>query len=66
MKEYWHDVFAHMLAGYERGVTPNPDLLCNREIKFRAFWTRARAAGFDAMATGAHARHAPRTRGARR
>ena len=52
VKEYWNEVFVHLVADYERGVTPNPDLWCNREIKFHAFWERARAAGAVAMATG--------------
>jgi len=53
VKEYWNDVFVDMVAEYERGVTPNPDVWCNREIKFRALWDRVSQAGFGALATGA-------------
>jgi hypothetical protein len=41
-----------MVAAYARGATPNPDLGCNRLVKFGAFWAHARAAGCVAMATG--------------
>ncbi|MFW5969085.1 MAG: tRNA 2-thiouridine(34) synthase MnmA [Halofilum sp. (in: g-proteobacteria)] len=54
--EYWHRVFEHFLAEYEAGRTPNPDILCNSEIKFRAFLERALALGGDAIATGHYAR----------
>jgi tRNA-specific 2-thiouridylase len=36
-KEYWNEVFEPTLNEYERGYTPNPDILCNREIKFKHF-----------------------------
>ena len=54
--EYWQDVFRHFLAGLERGLTPNPDVLCNREIKFRAFLDHALAHGAGHIATGHYAR----------
>lgn len=53
--EYWQRVFAGFLAEYEAGRTPNPDIVCNREIKFRAFLERARALGAGAIATGHYA-----------
>ena len=36
-QEYWQQVFTYFLSEYERGRTPNPDILCNTEIKFKAF-----------------------------
>jgi len=54
--EYWDRVFAHFLAEYRAGRTPNPDVLCNREIKFRAFLDHALARGAEAIATGHYAR----------
>lgn len=51
-REYWDRVFSHFLEEYRRGRTPNPDVLCNREIKFRAFLDFAMKNGADAMATG--------------
>jgi len=54
--EYWERVFEHFLAEYAAGRTPNPDVLCNREIKFRAFLDHALALGADAIATGHYAR----------
>ena len=50
--EYWERVFAHFLEEYGAGRTPNPDILCNKEIKFAAFLDHARAQGADAIATG--------------
>jgi tRNA-specific 2-thiouridylase len=55
-REYWHRVFAYFLDEYRRGRTPNPDILCNKEIKFRAFLDHALAQGADCIATGHYAR----------
>jgi tRNA-specific 2-thiouridylase len=54
--EYWDRVFAHFLAEYRAGRTPNPDVLCNREIKFRAFLDHALGLGAQRIATGHYAR----------
>ena len=54
--EYRERVFAHFLREYAAGRTPNPDVLCNSEIKFRAFLDHARALGADRIATGHYAR----------
>ena len=55
-KEYWNNVFEHFLNEYQAGRTPNPDILCNSEIKFKAFLHYALAAGADKIATGHYAR----------
>ena len=55
-REYWDSVFQHFLAEYAAGRTPNPDVLCNREIKFKHFLDAARELGADAIATGHYAR----------
>jgi tRNA-specific 2-thiouridylase len=54
--EYWERVFAGFLRDYEAGRTPNPDVLCNSEIKFSAFLDYARGLGADFIATGHYAR----------
>lgn len=54
--EYWDDVFDHFLTEYSAGRTPNPDILCNREIKFRAFLDYASELGADLIATGHYVR----------
>ncbi len=54
--EYWDNVFEHFLEEYRAGRTPNPDILCNREIKFRAFLDYAIMLGADTIATGHYAR----------
>ena len=50
--EYWDNVFEHFLKEYSAGRTPNPDILCNKEIKFRAFLDFAKSLGADKIATG--------------
>lgn len=54
--EYWDNVFEHFLKEYQSGRTPNPDILCNREIKFKAFIDYAKMLGADYIATGHYAR----------
>ena len=54
--EYRERVFAHFLREYAAGRTPNPDVLCNSEIKFNAFLDFAQSLGADAIATGHYAR----------
>jgi len=51
-QEYWDRVFSYFLDEYRAGRTPNPDVLCNREIKFRAFLDFAMQLGASRMATG--------------
>ncbi|RLN68379.1 hypothetical protein BBJ28_00002246 [Nothophytophthora sp. Chile5] len=55
VQSYWNSVFAPCLEGYEEGLTPNPDILCNREIKFKAFTEYATKIGADYVATGHYA-----------
>ena len=50
--EYWESVFAHFVDEYKKGRTPNPDVLCNREIKFGPFKKYAMDLGADYVATG--------------
>ena len=58
--EYWDNVFEHFLAEYKAGRTPNPDILCNREIKFKAFLEYAKVLGADLIATGHYVRRGER------
>lgn len=55
-KEYWDRVFKYFLEEYEKGRTPNPDVLCNREIKFGPFLEHAKSLGADYIATGHYAK----------
>lgn len=55
-EEYWQRVFNHFLREYENARTPNPDVLCNKEIKFNAFLNHALTLGADYIATGHYAR----------
>lgn len=54
--QYRDRVFQHFLAEYQRGRTPNPDILCNKEIKFNAFASHAKRLGAELIATGHYAR----------
>jgi len=54
--EYWDRVFSYFLAEYQAGRTPNPDVLCNKEIKFKAFLEHALTLGAECIATGHYAR----------
>lgn len=54
---YWNAVFKNFLDEYRNGRTPNPDVLCNREVKFKAFFDHVRSIGGDMIATGHYARH---------
>ncbi len=56
VQEYRDAVFAQFLADYKKGLTPNPDVLCNREIKFKVFLDKALALGADYLATGHYCR----------
>ena len=54
--EYWDNVFEHFLHEYRAGRTPNPDIMCNREIKFKAFLDHAQMLGASRIATGHYVR----------
>ena len=56
VKDYRETVVEYLVDGYRRGLTPNPDIICNREMKFGVFLRRALAEGYDAIATGHYAR----------
>lgn len=55
-KEYWNKVFEYFLDEYKKGRTPNPDVICNKEIKFKAFLDYVMDLGADYVATGHYAR----------
>lgn len=56
VKEYWDNVFSFFLSEYERGRTPNPDVFCNKYIKFDSFYEFAKAQGFEKIAMGHYAK----------
>jgi tRNA-specific 2-thiouridylase len=56
-QEYWDRVFTYFLQEYSKGRTPNPDILCNKEIKFNAFLQHALTLGADYIATGHYAKN---------
>lgn len=56
VKEYWDNVFSHFIAEFKMGHTPNPDILCNREIKFKVLLDKALEVGGDFLATGHYCR----------
>jgi len=60
VKEYWDNVFSMFLKEYERGRTPNPDVFCNKYIKFDAFLKFAESKGFDTIAMGHYAKREDR------
>lgn len=53
--EYREKVVEYMIEGYRKGITPNPDVMCNKEIKFRLFLEKALSMDFDYIATGHYA-----------
>jgi len=55
-KEYRNKVVDYMIDGYKKGITPNPDVMCNKEIKFKLFLDKALSMDFDYIATGHYAR----------
>lgn len=55
-KEYQEKVIDYIFAGYQQGITPNPDVLCNSLIKFDVFLEKALSEGFDKIAMGHYAR----------
>lgn len=58
VKDYWNEVFTRLVEDYERGYTPNPDVMCNKFIKFGSFYKYARTnLGADAIATGHYAQN---------
>lgn len=59
VKEYWDHVFDKALQDFRAGYTPNPDVLCNREIKFKVFLEKALQLGADYLATGHYAQTSP-------
>ena len=56
IEEYWNTVFDYFLREYRQGRTPNPDIMCNKYIKFNAFLKKAEELGADYIAMGHYAR----------
>ena len=56
IEEYWNTVFTYFLEEYKKGRTPNPDIMCNKYIKFNAFLKKAEELGADYIAMGHYAR----------
>jgi hypothetical protein len=56
VKQYWNSVFTTFIEQYAAGLTPNPDILCNRFVKFGHLLQHAKALGADRLATGHYAR----------
>lgn len=65
MTEYREKVVKYLLEGYQAGITPNPDVMCNREMKFGVLWDWASEHGFEAIATGHYAQKKFAVRGSR-
>ena len=63
MRDYRERIVDYLLNGYRRGLTPNPDIMCNREIKFGVFRAWAKDHGFSAVATGHYAQRAQNPNG---
>src|SRR5260370_9529114 len=63
MREYRARVVEYLLQGYQTGITPNPDAMCNREMKFGVFLEMAKMAGCNSVATGHYARRVQRADG---
>jgi tRNA-uridine 2-sulfurtransferase len=61
-KEYGREVVKYMISSYKKGITPNPDVMCNKEIKFGLFLKKALAEGADLIATGHYARIKSKTK----
>ena len=56
VKEYWNNVFTYFLDELKKGRTPNPDVMCNKYIKFDLFYKKAKELGADYIATGHYAK----------
>ena len=60
VKEYWDNVFSYLIREYEIGRTPNPDIFCNKYVKFGPFLKFAKEQGFDMIAMGHYAKREDR------